>query len=538
METAPLPVPNLPLPEDINLMYLQLRTSESRRIELEETNSLKDYKIKYLEEENERLKGFLRLARHKTFGAKSEKLVETQIQLSLELGNVFDEGLTDKEQEEDVEESVEEPKQGKKPGRRPLPANLKRVEVIHDLDPSANTCECKHALHKIGEETSEQLDYIPAQVRVIKHIRYKYGCKNCELTVKLAPLPLQPIPKSISTPGMLAHVLISKYVDHLPLYRQSKIWDRIGVDITRGTMCNWVMQCGELLEPIVGLLKKEVIADDYIHADETPVQVLKEPGGKANSQSYMWVHMTGSRPNPAIVYEYHTTRSGGAALKCLEGFKGHLQSDAYVGYKAVTIQKDVTSVGCWAHARRKYTDVVKMLGVKDGVAHEAIAIIGKLYKIEEIIQEGSHPPDKVKEIRLEKAKPILDAFKQWLEKKVPLVPPKSPLGKAIQYTLRQWGPLTEYLEDGRIDIDNNVCERAIRPFAIGRRNWLFMGNARGAKAGATIYSLIETCKANNVDTYQYLCHVLEAIPTISPENLDSLLPWNCKLDSKVPTVDA
>ena len=216
MKTAHLPVPNLPLPADINLMYLQLRASESRRVELEETNSLKDDKIKHLQEENERLKGFLRLARHKTFGAKSEKLVETQIQLSLELGNVFDEGLTGNEKSEDVEESVE-PKQGKKPGRRPLPADLKRVEVIHDLDPSAKTCECKHELHKIGEETSEQLDYIPAQVRVIKHVRYKYGCKNCELTVKLAPLPLQPIPKSIATPGMLAHVLVSKYVDRTPV---------------------------------------------------------------------------------------------------------------------------------------------------------------------------------------------------------------------------------------------------------------------------------------------------------------------------------
>jgi transposase len=540
MNTAPLPVAHVPLPEDINLLYLQLHTSEKRRIAaerikitVEETNALKDSKIKNLQDEVERLRGLLRLARHTKFGAKSEKLVETQIQLSLELGNVFDEGITRKEEEEAFKESVEEPKPGKKLGRRPLPAGFERVEVIHDLEPSAKICACKHELHKIGEEPSEQLDYIPAKVRVIRHIRYKYGCKNCESTVKLAPLPLQPIPKSIATSGMLGHVLTAKYVDHIPLYRQSKIWNRMGVDISRGTMCNWVMQCGELLEPIVGLLKKQVIADNYIHADETPVQVLREPGGKPNSQSYMWVHMTGSQPNPAIVYEYHTTRSSGAALKCLEGFKGHLQSDAYVGYKAVTIQKDVTSVGCWAHARRKYTDVVKMTGVKDGIAQEAVVIIGKLYRIEEDIKEGSHPPDTVKEIRLEKAKPILDAFKKWLEKKVPLVPPKSPLGKAIQYTLRQWGPLTEYVKDGRIGIDNNVCERAIRPFAIGRRNWLFMGNPRGAKAGATIYSITETCKANNVDPYQYLCHVLAAIPTTPPEKLESLLPWNCKLPSTV-----
>jgi transposase len=532
MKAHPFPSPDLDPFQELNALYGRLHQSEKDRLQLEHSNGQLQNEIKILREEIDLLKGYLRLRQHTIFGRKSEKLdASSTMPLLPSFEHIFDEVHEDEEEETDKaqDEGVKPQKSRKKPGRRPLPPELPREKVIYDIGSDEKVCACGHPLHKIGEETSEQLDYIPAQVKVVQNVRYKYGCKSCQETVKLAPLTPQPIPKSIATPGLLSHVLVSKYQDHLPLYRQSMIWERIGVDLQRSTMSNWVLKCGALLSPIVELFKKKIVTGDYARADETTAQVLKEPGRKAQTKSYMWVYMSGSKTNPAIVYEYHPTRNEECPGAFLSNFKGYLQSDAYQGYNAVTKQKDVIRVGCWGHCRRKFTDVLKISSGKKGKAFEAVTVIGKLYDIERLMKEEGRTPDEVKAIRLKKSKPILEAFKKWVDTQVVVTAPKTPLGKAFRYASRQWAHLIVYLEDGRLDIDNNACERAIKPFAVGRKNWLFMGNVEGAKAAANIYSIIETCKANDVNAYQYLRHVLQEIPKTSQENLASLLPWNCKL---------
>lgn len=479
-----------------------------------------------LREENGHLYTALRLMRHRQFGRKSEKLGEMPLFATLSL---FDEpGLEpEKEPAAETTEPAEKKKEGKKSGRKPLLADLPRENVIHDLSDDQKTCLCcGHHMTKIGEETSEQLDYIPAQIRVIRNIRNKYACRACEEGVTLAPLPPHPLPKSIASVGLLAHILVSKYADHLPLYRQSTMFERLGVDISRSVMSGWILKCGVLLSPLVELMKQKIVTSDYARADETTVQLLSEALKKAG-KSYMWVFMTGASSPPAIVYNYDSSRQGRVAEAFFANFQGYLQSDAYSGYNGLAKKPGVIRVGCWAHARRKFFEILSVVR-KPGKAEEAVAMIGKLYDIEREAKAFGLPPDKVKMLRQEKSKPLLDKFKVWLETYVGQVPPKNPLCGAIKYCLNNWTELTRYLEDGRLDIDNNACERAIKPFAVGRKNWLFAGNEAGAEAGAVIFSLIETCKANNVEPFAYLRHVLEKIPTAT--NLEQLLPYHFKSD--------
>ena len=555
MKLAPFLSSDLDPYQELNTLYNRLHKSEAERSRLEQSIVQLGDENKTLREQVDLLRGHLRLNRHNTFGSKSEKSgTSSTMPLLPGFEDIFDESYEAREESYDTDitqaeeaatpqepskqpESIQGTRPKNKPGRKRLLPQFERVRVVHDLSTEEKTCACGNELHKIGEETSEHLDFIPAQVRVIQNVRCKYGCKACEETVRLAPLPPQPIPKSIATPGLLAHVLVSKYQDHLPLYRQSKMWERVGVDINKGTMSTWVLKCGSLLAPLVELLKQEIVTDDYVHADETTAQVLNEPGRKAQTNSYMWVYMTGSKPRTSVVYEYQPTRGSEHPKAFLAGFKGYCQSDAYQGYNAVTSREEVTSVGCWAHCKRKFNDVLKMSlekqGLKQGKAFDAITVIGRLYDIERMAKDENLTPDEIKALRLEKSKPLLDAFKKWIDAQVTLTAPKTPLGKAFRYASRQWGPLTQYLEDGRLDIDNNACERAIRPFAVGRKNWLFMGNVEGAKAAATVYSLIETCKANGVDAYSYLRHVLQEIRATPQEDLTSLLPWNCTLPDVV-----
>ena len=352
----------------------------------------------------------------------------------------------------------------------------------------------------------------------------------------LAPLPAQPIAKSIASASLLAHVLISKFADHLPLYRQSEMWDRHGVDISRATMSGWVLRCGTMLAPLVELLRQNIINSDYVRADETPLQVLSEPGRKVSDKSYMWVFMNEATEHKSIVYRYAPTRKGAVAEEFLAGFQGYLQTDDYSGYHALCRKAGVISVGCSAHARRKFTDIVKIVKTP-GKAAEALAFIGKLYEIERYAKEHNLPSDKVKELRQKKVKPLLDAYKIWLENQIVRVPPKNPLHAAMKYTLSNWPQLTRYLEDGRLDIDNNAMERMVKPFAIGRKNWLFAGNEVGAHASAIIYSLIETCEANGVEPEAYLKHVLENIHTT--QDLSQLLPFHLKSrNNKAPLAEA
>ena len=412
----------------------------------------------------------------------------------------------------------------KKTGRKPLPKDLPREQIIHDLPVAEQICACGCNLHKIGEDKSEQIEWIPAQVKVIEHIRIKYACKSCTEGVKTAALPKMPIPKSIATPGLLSEIIISKYQDHLPLYRQEKILQRMGIDITRATLSNWIIKCGDLLEPLIALLKDHIIKYHYIQADETTVQVLNEFARSNTCKSYMWIFKGGPSDKPGVIFEYNQTRAGSVAELFLRNFQGSLQTDAYAGYMQFKISLDIMLYLCWAHARRKFSDIVKANKNKVGKAHMAINFIAKLYAIEKESREGKFTFEQRKKLRQDKSLPILNKFKVWLDDSAKTVPPKSPIGNAIDYTLRHWNELIKYINNGEVEIDNNNVENLIRPFGLGRRNWLFCGSPQGAKAGAIIYSLIQTCKLNNIEPYAYFKYVLANICSYDQNNFQELLP--------------
>lgn len=476
--------------------------------------------IKLLDENN-LLRDQLALLLYNMYAPKSEKFSKKDLQ--------FDEAEITEEEKKIAEEGDEgisvAAHSRKNPIRKPLPKDLPRVTIKHELPEDQLKCSCGCLLHVIGEDRSEQLEYIPAQLKIIEHIRLKYGCRCCEEGVKYAALPKHPIPKSIATPGLLANILISKYCDALPLYRQEGMWRRLGIDLPRATLSNWALKCGELFSPLIPLMQQEIISGKKSNADETPVQVMNEPGKKNTSKSYMWIFVGGSKSN-VVVFKYHATRGGVVATEFYEGFKGYLQADDYSGYNTICREKDVIRLGCWMHARRKFADIVKV-AKKAGKAHVAIGYIKKLYKIEKLAKEQKLSAEQIKELRTNEAKPVLDEFKQWLQDTQGRTPPKGLLGKAIAYSLSNWPELTVYLNDGELEIDNGVAERALKPFVIGRKNWLFMGSVNGANAGATIYSLIETSKANGINPYSYLKYILEKLPYCdTDEERKKLLPWN------------
>lgn len=425
-------------------------------------------------------------------------------------------------------------------GRKPLPPDLPRVEVIHDIPEEEKQCACGAERSCIGREVCEKLDYTPAKLQVTRHIRLKYACKNCEgveddgPTVRIAPPVVQLIPKSIATEGLLAHVVVSKFADGLPLYRQQKIFARHGIeDLSRATLAGWVIQASGKCLPILELIGNEIRGGPLINIDESPFQVLKEPGRSNTAKSYMWV-FCGGPDRKAVMYRYHPTRSGQVPLDFLGDYKGYVQSDAFSGYEQVGRKEGIVHVGCFVHVRRKFMDAVKARkknrGGKAplrGLADEAIDIIGNLYKIEKYAKQERLSYDEIYELRQRESKPILDNFKLWLDANQPLTPPEGLLGKAIQYALNNWEKLIVYIEDGRLSPDNNVAENAIRPFVVGRKNWLFAGAPKGAEASATFFTLIETAKANGHEPYAYLRHIFEKLPLAeTDEDYKALLPWN------------
>jgi transposase len=375
----------------------------------------------------------------------------------------------------------------------------------------------------------------------------KYACRNCEgvesdgPTVSIAPVVPQIIPKSICTAGLLAHILVSKFADALPFYRQEKMFARLGVDLPRATMANWTIRAASRMRILIDFLEKEIRSGPLINIDETPVQVLKEPGRSNTTKSYMWVFRGGPSEKPALIYQYHPSRSGDVPIAFLENYSGYIQSDGYAGYDRLERSGQITHVGCWAHARRKFIDVINARkrnkstkGQRIGSADIAVGYIRKLYDIERNAKNAELSPDDVYELRQEKAKPILSEFKVWLDKKVNQTPPRGLLGTAVNYTLDQWKKLERYIEDGRIPIDNNLAENAIRPFVVGRKNWLFSGSPRGADASAAIYSVIETAKANQLEPYRYLRYLFAKIPFIENDaEYKMLLP--SRIDPK--TID-
>ena len=515
------------LPDDINALKALVADQAARNDQLQTDKQTVLQKNEQLQSKVFILQEQLNLALARRYAASSEKIAPDQIRL-------FDEAEVDTEAAavSSEEDEITVPAHTrKKRGRKPLPEALPRIEVLHTLPESERRCEHDgQLLIEIGEVVSEQLDIIPAKIQVIRHIRKKYACR-CGHCIKTAPLPPQPIPKSLASPGLLAHITISKYQDALPLYRQETILQRIGVDIPRATLANWMIQAGILIQPVINLLRDRLLAYDILQMDETPVQVLTEPGKTAQSKSYLWLQRGGPPEQPVVLYDYDPGRGAGVPKRLLEGFRGYLQTDGYDGYNAVVTVNGLAHVGCMAHARRKFDEAVKAQGKnkKRGKAHHGLALIQKLYRIEKQVRKLT--PQERHAHRTRHANPILEELRAWLDEMLPQVPPTSATGKALNYLHNEWDKLIRYLDDGRLEIDNNGAENAIRPFVLGRKNWLFSASVRGVNASANLYSLIETAKANGLEPYAYLRHLFTELPKATTvEGIEALLPGNLDKD--------
>jgi transposase len=468
------------------------------------------------------LKEQVKLLRDRLFGRKSEQTIDPQTP-QLALFNEPESIVIPVSEESDEEVVAPAKRRGK---RKPLPANLPRIEVIHELPEHELTCACGCRKHTIGEETSEQLEIVPMQIRVIKHIRKVYGCRGCETAPVTADKPAQLIEKSMASPSVLAMLLTTKYVDGLPLHRFETVLSRHGVDIPRQTLARWVIQCGAHFQPLLNLMRDRLLESPVIHCDETRVQVLKEPGRDPTSQSWMWVQTSGPPDRKVVLFDYTSSRAQEVPLRLLVGYRGYLMTDDYPGYNALALRPGVERLACMAHARRKFVEAQKVQPKgKTGRADMALAMINKLYGIERDFKDAS---DEQRFIgRQEKSLPVLAQLKNWLDKTQPHVTPKSALGVAVNYLASNWSRLERYVEAGFLPIDNNAAERAVRPFTIGRKNWMFSDTPNGATASAQIYSLVETAKANGLEPYTWLRHVLERLPQAqSVEDFEALLPWN------------
>jgi len=481
----------------------------------------------------------LRLLTHKRFSKSSERTVPEQRRL-------FDEAEMIAEREPVQESEIQAiTYERKKPGRKPLPADLPRERIEYELPESEQCCsECGERMHKMGEDVRSELNIIPAQVKVIEHVRFKYGCRNCEknnvtVSIKTAPSPNPVIKKGYASPSSVAYVMTAKFVDGVPLYRQEKHLARLGLEISRSVLSDWMIKGSILLEPIYDAGQQALIKREVLHADETTLQVLKEPGRSPETKSYMWLYRTGRDGPPIILYDYQMTRAGEHPKKFLSGFKGYLHVDGYSGYDGL---EQVTRVGeppmiklcsCWAHFRRKADETIKGLP-KDkrqcSRAKELLDRINLLFSIERGLSKCT--PEERHAARQEKSRPVVDGLRKWLDGIKGEVMPKSLLGTAVTYGLNQWEKLTRFFEDGRIDLSNNAAERSIRPFVIGRKNFLFCNTPGGAKASAVIYSIIETAKENGLNPYAYLTHLFGQLPNMDTNDktaIEALLPWNVKL---------
>jgi transposase len=386
----------------------------------------------------------------------------------------------------------------------------------------------------MGEELSEQLDIIPAKIQVLQHIKYKYTCKRCEI-IKTAKGPRSPIPKSIATPGLLAHVMVSKFKDHLPLYRQENIFRRADVDIPRNTLSLWAIKTAQALVPLYKLAQDMIIHYDVAYSDETRVQVLKEPGRKPEAKAYMWCFIGGSPEKRCVIYHYNISRAHTVLEDLLPGFSGYLHTDGFSAYGAYAVDHALKLVGCWMHCRRNFFEVARSTETK-GLADLAIEKIGKLYEIEDRMREEKFSFDKRYEYRQLHSKPLLKEFESFLDEHMDKILPKSPLAQAFTYAVNQWPKLIRYIEDGRLEIDNGLSERKIKPFVIGRKNWMFCHSIPGARAAEILFSIIETCDLHGVEPYAYLRYVLTKLPYAKTvADLECLMPFNVKAEQLIIT---
>ena len=515
--------PNVPLPDDIGalkqLVLVQHTALQERQTQLVQ----KQARIQFLEEQ-------IMLLKHHQFGKSSEK--------STQQAELFDEVETEAnliapDTAGPVEPESDKPVTKKaKPGRKPLPATLPRVRIEHDLPEHEKICACGCQKTCIGEDSSEQLDIIPAVIQVLVHARKKYACNVCESGVTIAALPKQAIPKSNASPGLLAYIAVSKYQDGLPLYRMESIFARLGMHLPRNTQANWMIQSTHVLQPLYNVLNDQLLDSGYLHMDETRVQVLNEPDKSPESLSYMWVRRTGDSEQPIILFDYAASREGAVVKSLLGDYGGYLQTDDYAGYHKMGAMEGITHLGCMAHARRKFVEAQKVTPAKQGKvskADMAVQMIKVLYVIESDIKDK--PPEEKYRVRQAKSLPQLKKIRVWLDKALLQTLPKGKSGEALSYLHKNWGKLTGYTQDGRLSIDNNPVENAIRPFAIGRKNWMFSNSQAGAKASAMLYSIIETAKANHVEPYDYLRTLFMRLPSCETvEDFERLLPWAVEIE--------
>ncbi|MBK7549709.1 MAG: IS66 family transposase [Rhodoferax sp.] len=487
----------------------QLREMATRLItELRHSKALNE-KLTY---ENALLKRMKFAAQSERFNAEQRNLLEDEI--DADLAAVADEI-------DALEKPANPPQDRTQAKRQPLPANLPRREIRHE--PDSTTCQCGCQMKRIGEDVAEKLDYVPGVFSVERHVRGKWACSQCE-TIVQAPVDAHIIDKGIPTAGLLAQVLVAKYADHLPLYRQESIFGRAGVAIPRSTLAQWVGVCGARLQPLVDAMKAEILQHRVLHADETPVQMLKPGDGKTH-RAYLWAYAPGAFEDiKAVVYDFCESRAGDHARKFLGEWRGSLTCDDFSGYKAL-IASGVTEVGCLAHARRKFFDL--HVANKSQIAGFALEQFSRVYDIEREVKNLD--ADQRKAIRQQQSKPVLDALHQWMALQRQKVPDGSATAKALDYSLRRWVALTRFVDDGQLPADNNWIENQIRPIALGRNNWLFAGSLRAGQRAAAVMSLIQSARMNGHDPYAYLKDVLSRLPTQRASCIEELLPHRWQL---------
>ena len=500
-----------PLPDDVTTLQALIReqaaTIAQQQRELEQVRHRLDHLLRRL------------------FGPRSEKLRPDQLLL-------FDPPAAETPPPPPTpapEEPVRTANKKKGHGRRPLPANLPRVRTVCDVPAAERVCAtCQGACVCIGEDVSEQLDYQPASLFVTQRVRPKYACPKCRTSVLAAALPAQPIDKGLPGPGLLAHIIVSKFADHLPTYRQEAMLARHGVELHRSTLCSWLAACAELLTPLYVLMCQQMRQSKVIHTDDTPVTTLDRDDPDGRKTGRVWVYL-GDAAHPFTVYDFRPDRARDGPVNFLKGFTGYLQADAYAGYHDLYAQ-GAREVACWAHARRYFFEAKTS---DPAPAHAALAFIRRLYDVEDQLHkpvveaDGQKRPRTAEErqqIRQADARPVLQSFRAWLDDQKVSALPKSPFGQAVQYALNNWDALQRYTTDGDLAIDNNLSERAVRGIAVGRKGWLFFGSDQGGRTAAIHLSLIETCKRHHVEPFTYLRDVLTRLPNHPADQLDALLP--------------
>ena len=483
----------------------------------------------------DKLKEQLRLNRHRQFGKSSERTDGDEVQL--QLFNEAEATASPAEPEPTVEKITYERRKPR--GRREaILADLPVEMIEYHLEPEEQICPCCGGpLHEMSIEVRQELKFIPAQVKVVKHVRHVYACRKCQQDEETTPVITAPMPSpvlkgSLASPTLLSHVMTQKYLYGMPLYRQEQQFSQLGVELSRQTLANWMIYgAHRYLRPLYERMHQQLLELDILHADETTLQVLREPDRPAESQSYLWLFRSGREGPPIVLYDYKPTRSGTVPREFLSGFKGYVHVDGYSGYNGLP---GVTLVGCWAHARRKFDEALNALPPNnrspDVASRQGLEFCNRLFAIERELEDMT--PQERFEARQKRSRPVLDAFLAWLQTQSAQALPKSVFGQAVHYCLSQWDKLVAFLEDGRLELSNNRAERSVKPVVMGRKAWLFSNTPRGAEASAMIYSIVETAKENGLDPFAYLCYLFERMPNMDskdPAAVEELLPYSPSL---------